>query len=104
MDSQTVSALEIKNSKLEEENALLKQKIVELEERLKNYNSTERYKKYYENEVNAQKVKERNKNYLKKMQETNPEKLKELRHNAYMRRKERKLQENKNDFKQDLLT
>jgi len=38
------------------------------------------------------------------MQETNPEKLKELRHNAYMRRKERKLQENKNDFKQDLLT
>lgn len=92
MDSQNVSDLEINNFKLEEENALLKQKIVELEERLKNYNSTERYKKYYENEVNAQKVKERNKNYLKKMQETNPEKLKELRHNAYIRRKERKLQ------------
>ena len=51
-------------------------------------------------EVNSQKVKERNKNYLKKMQETNPEKLKELRHNAYIRRKERKLQatqENKNE-------
>lgn len=92
MDSQNVSDLEINNFKLEEENVLLKQKIVELEERLKNYNSTERYKKYYENEVNAQKVKERNKNYLKKMKETNPEKLKELRHNAYIRRKERKLQ------------
>jgi len=70
MDSQSVSELKIKNSKLVEENSLLKQKIVELEERLKNYNSTERYKKYYENEVNSQKVKERNKNYLKKMQES----------------------------------
>lgn len=91
MTSQSANNLENKNMEsLIEENELLKKKITELEERLKNYNSTERYKKYYENEINAEKVKERNKNYLKKMQETNPEKLKELRHNAYMRRKERK--------------
>jgi len=93
MTSQYINNLENKNMEsLIEENVLLKKKIEELEERLKNYNSTERYKKYYENENNAQKVKERNKNYLKKMKETNPEKLKELRHNAYLRRKERKIQ------------
>lgn len=92
MTSRSANNLENKNmDSLIEENELLKKKIAELEERLKNYNSTERYKKYYENEINAEKVKERNKNYLKKMQETNPEKLKELRHNAYLRRKERKL-------------
>lgn len=91
MTSQYANSLENKNMEsLIDENTLLKKKIQELEERLKNYNSTERYKKYYENEINAEKVKERNKNYLKKMKETNPEKLKELRHNAYMRRKERK--------------
>jgi hypothetical protein len=93
MTSRSANNLKNKNmDSLIEENELLKKKIAELEERLKNYNSTERYKKYYENEINAEKVKERNKNYLKKMQETNPEKLKELRHNAYLRRKERKLQ------------
>ena len=93
MTSQSLNKLENKNMEsLIDENEFLKKKIAELEERLKNYNSTERYKKYYENENNAQKVKERNKNYLKKIQETNPEKLKELRHNAYLRRKERKLQ------------
>ena len=92
MTSQSANNLENKNmDSLIEENEFLKKKIAELEERLKNYNSTERYKKYYENEINAEKVKERNKNYLKKIQETNPEKLKELRHNAYLRRKERKL-------------
>ena len=98
MTSRSANNLENKNMEsLIEENALLKKKIAQLEERLKNYNSTERYKKYYENEINAEKVKERNKNYLKKIQETNPEKLKELRHNAYLRRKERKLQAHENN-------
>jgi hypothetical protein len=98
MSSKSANNFENKNMEsLIEENEFLKKKIAELEERLKNYNSTERYKKYYENEINAEKVKERNKNYLKKMKETNPEKLKELRHNAYLRRKERKLQAHENN-------
>ena len=92
MTSKPETALENRNTELEEENGVLKKRIEELEERLKSYNCSERYKKYYQNESNAEKVKERNKNYLKKMKETNPEKLKELRHNAYVRRKERKLQ------------
>lgn len=92
MTSNPKTSLETRNLELEEENTLLKKKIEELEERLKSYNCSERYKKYYQNETNAEKVKERNKNYLKKMKETNPEKLKELRHNAYIRQKERKLQ------------
>ena len=70
-----------------EENEQLKKKIVELEERLKSYNCSERYKKYYEK--NTDKVKERNKNYTQKLKETDPEKLKEWRHNAYIKRKQK---------------
>lgn len=97
MTSKPETSFETRNTELEKENGVLKKRIEELEERLKSYNCSERYKKYYQNESNAEKVKERNKNYLKKMKETNPEKLKELRHNAYVRRKERKLQENIKD-------
>ena len=85
MDNQSENNFEI--IQLKEENEQLKKKIVELEERLKSYNCSERYKKYYEK--NTDKVKERNKNYTQKLKETDPEKLKEWRHNAYIKRKQK---------------
>ena len=96
MDNQSENNFEI--IQLKEENEQLKKKIVELEERLKSYNCSERYKKYYEN--NADKVKERNKNYAQKLKETDPEKLKEWRHNAYIKRKEKMKASNKDEKKE----
>ena len=70
----------------------LKKKNEELESRLKTYTSNHRHKKYYDN--NTEIVKQRAKNYMEKVKETNPEKLKEWRHTAYLKRKEKlKLQE-----------
>ena len=67
------------------ENLKLKNK--ELEDKLKSYTNSTRHKKYYEKNSNV--VKERAKNYMEKIKETNPEKLKEWRHNAYLKRKEK---------------
>jgi hypothetical protein len=71
--------------KLIEENKELKKKINELEDKLKSYTNNHRHKKYYDN--NTEIVKKRAKNYMDKIKETNPEKLKEWRHNAYLNRK-----------------
>jgi hypothetical protein len=71
--------------KLKKELEETKNKNKELEEKLKSYTSNHRHKKYYEN--NSDVVKERAKNYMDKIKETNPEKLKEWRHNAYLKRK-----------------
>ncbi len=71
----------------------LKKKNVELEEKLKLYTNPERNKKYYEKNSNI--VKEKAKTYMEKIKETNPEKLKEWRHNAYLNRKA-KLKEQEN--------
>ena len=68
-----------------EENEQLKQRVSELEEKLKSYTNPERNKKYYEK--NSDIVKEKAKNYMEKIKETNPEKLKEWRHQAYLNRK-----------------
>ena len=76
---------------LRKENVSLKQKITELQEQLHVY--TKSYKKYYEE--HSQEVKEKAKVYLDKLKETNPDKLKEYRHTAYLNRKT-KLQEQKN--------
>jgi hypothetical protein len=57
----------------------------ELEEKLKCYTNPERNKKYYEKNSNI--VKEKAKNYIEKIKETNPEKLKEWSHNTYLNRK-----------------
>ena len=75
------------DNKLKEENVKLKQQILELEERLKIYTNNESHKKYYEkhNEI----IKEKARNYMSKLKETNPDKLKEWRHNAYIKRKEK---------------
>ena len=69
------------------ENELLKQRINELEERLKKYTCGKNHKKYYEK--NKEKVMENGANYLQKLKEENPEKLKEYRRTAYLNRKEK---------------
>ena len=74
---------EIDKLKLEIEE--LKNKNNELEEKLKSYTNPIRNKKYYEK--NSDIVKEKAKNYMEKIKETNPEKLKEWRHQAYLNRK-----------------
>jgi len=56
-----------------------------IEEKLKSYTNTNSHKKYYEN--NSEIVKQKAKQYMEKVKETNPEKLKEWRHNAYLKRK-----------------
>ncbi len=80
------------NNKLKLEIEELKQRTNELEEKLKSYTTPTRNKKYYEK--NSDIVKKKSKNYMEKIKETNPEKLKEWRHTAYLNRKEKlKLQE-----------
>ena len=74
---------EINKLKLEIEE--LKTKNNKLEEKLKCYTNPERNKKYYEQNSNI--VKEKAKNYMEKIKETNPGKLKEWRHQAYLNRK-----------------
>jgi FtsZ-binding cell division protein ZapB len=72
-------------NKLKNEIEELKNKNIELEEKLKSYTNPTRNKKYYEKNSDA--VKENAKNYIEKIKETNPEKLKEWRHQAYLNRK-----------------
>jgi len=73
---------EIKN-----ENLLLKNRITELEERLKKYTSGNNHKKYYEK--NKEKIMESSAQYLSKLKEENPEKIKEYRRRAYLKMKEK---------------
>jgi hypothetical protein len=78
---------------LRKENETLKQQNKELQERLSAYTNSDSHKRYYES--HSSEVKEKAKVYLGKLKETNPEKLKEYRHTAYLNRKA-KLQEEKN--------
>lgn len=80
---------------LEQENILLKQKIQELEERLKKYTNGDNHKRYYEK--NKDKVKEIGANYLNKLKEENPEKLKEYRRTYYLKKKEKMKQDDQNN-------
>jgi len=86
---------EINKLKLEIEE--LKNKNNELEEKLKCYTNPERNKKYYEKNSNI--VKEKARNYMEKIKETNPEKLKEWRHNAYLNRKAKLKAQQDNKYK-----
>jgi hypothetical protein len=77
-----------------EEVLQLKQKIESLEKqleetqsKLEKYTNNDRHKKYYEK--NKTRIKANAKRYLNRLKEENPEKLKEYRHNAYIKRKER---------------
>ena len=80
---------------MRQENVLLKQKIQELEERLKKYTNGDNHKRYYEK--NKDKVKEIGANYLNKLKEENPEKLKEYRRTYYLKKKEKMKQDDQNN-------
>jgi len=67
------------------ENEKLKNEIIELKEQLKKYTYGNTHKRYYEK--NKEKVKEGGANYLKKLKEENPDKLKEYRRTAYLNKK-----------------
>jgi len=75
----------------------LKKKNGELEERLKKYTNGDNHKRYYEK--NKEKVMELGANYLQKLKEENPEKLKEYRRTYYLKKKNEKLNSNKIDIK-----
>jgi len=67
------------------ENEKLKNEIIELKEQLKKYTYGNTHRRYYEK--NKEKVKEGGANYLKKLKEENPDKLKEYRRTAYLNKK-----------------
>jgi hypothetical protein len=67
------------------ENKMLKEEILLLKEKLEKYAT--QHKKYYE--TNKEIVIEKAKNRLKKITEENPEKIKEYRRRAYLKRKEK---------------
>jgi len=77
---------------LQKENDELRNKVQELEERLKKYTNGENHKRYYEK--NKDKIKEQGSNYLKKLKEDNPDKLKEYRRNYYLKKKEKEKMNN----------
>ena len=77
---------------LEKENAELKLKlenaskeITELKESLKKYTNSKGCQRYYE--AHKEEVKTRAKTYMDKLRSENPEKIKEWRRNAYLRKK-----------------
>jgi hypothetical protein len=72
---------------LKKENEELKNKVIELEERLKKYTAPARSKTYYENH------KEELLEKMKKYKPT-PEQIKEKNRKAYLKRKEKLQQEN----------
>lgn len=77
-----VSELELK-LKLEK----MEKYVKELEDNLKKYTNNNRHLKYYEN--NKEVVKERTKNYVEKLKNENPDKLKEWRRTYYLKKKEK---------------
>ena len=70
--------------KLKKENEEYKNKIKVLEDKLKKYTNTDRHKRYYEK--NKEKIKQNAKKYMERMKTENPDKLKEWRRNAYLKR------------------
>jgi len=76
---------------LQEENKQLKIEVEELKEKLQKYTNSEGHKKYYEK--NKEVVKKKAKNYLEKLKTENPDKLKEYRRRAYLKRKEKQNQQ-----------
>jgi len=71
----------------DEKISALQQEIQALKTQLEKYTNNERHRKYYEK--NKDRVKENAKQYLNKLKEENPDKLKEYRHRAYLKRKEK---------------
>lgn len=79
-------------AELLKEIVMLKEENAKLKSQLENYNNSR--KSYYEK--NKEIVNEKAKQRLKKIAEENPDKLKEINRNAYLKRKEKmnKLNEN----------
>lgn len=77
---------------LEAENVLLKSKVEELETKLSKYTNNTRHRKYYEE--HKREIKEKANEYLKRLATENPDKLKEYRHRAYLKQKEKKNTQN----------
>ena len=75
-----------------EENKQLKVLVEELREKLNKYTNPNAHQVFYEK--NKEKIIKESNERLKKMKETNPEKLKEYRHKAYLNRKEKLKNEN----------
>ena len=65
-----------------EENERLKQRVSELEERLKNYTNPSAHQAFYEK--NKEKIIKESAERLKKLNQTNPEKIIEYRRTAYL--------------------
>jgi len=82
-----VDNIKNENEDLKEKILLLEKENKDLKEHLKKYTNGENNKRYYEK--NKEKVKQQGAEYLKKLSEENPEKLKEYRRNAYLKRKEK---------------
>ena len=74
------------------ENQELKSLVSELQEKLKKYTNPPAHQVFYEK--NKEKIIKESNERLKKMKETNPDKLKEYRHKAYLKRKEKLKNEN----------
>ena len=85
------------NLKILYENLLNECKNEILKDKLQSYTNGKRHKRYYEK--NSDIVKQKAKEYIDKIKETNPEKIKEWRHTAYLNRKEKLKNENKNEEK-----
>lgn len=84
---ETIDIIKKENEELKQKILSLENENIELKEHLKKYTNGENNKRYYEK--NKEKVKQQGSNYLKKLAEENPEKLKEYRRNAYLKRKEK---------------
>ena len=74
-------------NKLKQENSVLSEIVNNLKKQLEKYTNNDRHKRYYEQ--NKDKVKENAKQYLNRLKTENPDKLKEYRHRAYLKRKEK---------------
>ena len=74
------------------ENQELKVLVSELQEKLKKYTNPDAHKAFYEK--NKEKIIKESSERLKKLAESNPEKIKEYRHRAYLKRKEKLKNEN----------
>ena len=69
------------------ENQELKVLVSKLEEKLKKYTNPESCQKFYEK--NKEKIIKESNIRLQKLKENNPDKIKEYRRNAYLKRKEK---------------
>jgi len=74
-------------NKLRQENSVLTEIVDNLRKQLEKYTNNDRHKRYYEQ--NKDKVKENAKQYLNRLKTENPDKLKEYRHRAYLKRKDK---------------